>query len=60
MSWYFAFRDVDLTEAQMKGRICISPIYKRPCMTMVMNNTLTCNKCKYCVTKEEAIKILTK
>lgn len=61
-SWKNAVRDVELTEEQMKDRVCSCPenpevgIYGEdswlPCMSFAPDLDLSCKACIFCTPKE--------
>lgn len=63
MSWMTALRAVELTDEEMKGRVCSCPETGNPdeygdgsslpCMEHTLEEiTLKCSKCIYCIKRE--------
>lgn len=69
MRWTDALRDIELSEKEMEGRVCSCPETGQPdefgdgsslpCMSMEIDNNLSCNKCIYCIKKNEKIQTYT-
>lgn len=63
MSWHYALRNEELTQEEMKGRVCSCPETGNPdefgdgsslpCMGMELDNELRCCKCIYCVERDQ-------
>lgn len=64
MYWRNALRQIELTDDEMKGRVCgcretgnpdeYGDGSSLPCMSMDPDNDLRCKQCIYCMQREDA------